>query len=51
MAGEFEVILELIDNFKEADQAKIAKAQVIHTNMNFNFIYKKAFDRMTANQI
>jgi hypothetical protein len=28
MAGEFEVILELIDNFKEADQAKIAKAQV-----------------------
>ena len=29
MAGEFEVILELIEAYKENDQAKIAKAQVI----------------------
>jgi len=28
MAGEFEVILELLDAYKEGDQAKIAKAQV-----------------------
>ena len=29
MAGEFEVILELLDAYKVDDQAKIAKAQVI----------------------
>ena len=29
MAGEFEVILELLDKYKDNDQGKIAKAQVI----------------------
>jgi len=33
MAGEFEVVLELLDAYRENDQAKIAKAQVLFINL------------------
>jgi hypothetical protein len=34
MAGEFEVILELLDAYKANDQGKIGKAQVRHKSGN-----------------
>lgn len=39
MAGEFEVILELLEKYKEGDVGKIAKAQVNILVSLLHFIY------------